>query len=127
MARGLRTLFYLRDLMNPFRYGSFALMLISHKLLRWLPFLLTPISVIALGVLALTAHVAALVVLSIAAVVILFGTIGIRHRGIKASKPVALAGFIVAACSAGFLAWCDAIRRAPMATWEPTPRPELQA
>ena len=126
MARGLRTLFYLRDLMNPFRYGSFALMLISHKLLRWVPFLLTPISVIALGVLALTAQVAALVVLSLAAVVMLLGTIGIRRRGINASKPVALAGFIVAACSAGFLAWCDAIRNAPLATWEPTPRPELQ-
>jgi hypothetical protein len=127
MARGLRTLFYLRALMNPFRYGSFALMLISHKLLRWVPFLLTPISVLALGVLALTAQVAAIVVSSIAGVVVLLGTIGIRHRGANAWKPVALAGFIVAACSAGFLAWCDAIRRVPMATWEPTPRPELQA
>jgi glycosyltransferase involved in cell wall biosynthesis len=52
MARGLRTLFYHRALMNPLRYGGFALMLISHKLLRWLPYLLAPIAYAALCVLA---------------------------------------------------------------------------
>jgi cellulose synthase/poly-beta-1,6-N-acetylglucosamine synthase-like glycosyltransferase len=36
IARGLQTLFYKRDLMNPGRYGVFAWMLVSHKLCRWL-------------------------------------------------------------------------------------------
>ena len=50
MARGIRTLFYLRTMMNPFRYGAFALMLLSHKLVRWLPYLLAPVSFFALAV-----------------------------------------------------------------------------
>jgi len=58
MARGLRTLFYLRALMNPLRYGSFALMLISHKLLRWVPYLLAPISFAALCLLAVQSVIA---------------------------------------------------------------------
>ena len=36
MTRGLGTLFYKRHLLNPWRYGRFAFMLWSHKLLRWL-------------------------------------------------------------------------------------------
>ena len=36
MTRGLETLFYKRQLLNPFRYGWFAWMLFSHKLCRWL-------------------------------------------------------------------------------------------
>src|SRR5437660_5795146 len=36
MARGLRTLWALRALLNPLRYGLFAWMLWSHKLCRWL-------------------------------------------------------------------------------------------
>jgi hypothetical protein len=36
MTRGLETLYYKRRLLNPFRYGRFALMLAGHKLVRWL-------------------------------------------------------------------------------------------
>ena len=36
MARGIRTLFHHRDLLNPVRYGWFAWMLASHKVARWL-------------------------------------------------------------------------------------------
>src|SRR5947207_8718962 len=36
MARGLRTLWALRALLNPLRYGVFAWMLWSHKVCRWL-------------------------------------------------------------------------------------------
>ena len=36
MARGLETLWYKKHLLNPLRYGVFAWMLWSHKLLRWL-------------------------------------------------------------------------------------------
>src|SRR5881397_1038882 len=35
MARGLRTLWWLRGLLDPLRYGLFAWMLASHKLCRW--------------------------------------------------------------------------------------------
>ena len=36
LTRGLETLWYKRSLMNPLRYGLFAWMLLSHKLIRWL-------------------------------------------------------------------------------------------
>jgi cellulose synthase/poly-beta-1,6-N-acetylglucosamine synthase-like glycosyltransferase len=121
MARGLSTLFYHRALMNPFRYGGFALMLISHKLLRWLPYLLAPLSILALALLARDS-VFARVLLGGVLTAIVAGMIGIRQRRPGVFMPVAIAGFILAAATAGFLAWWDAFRRAEMAMWEPTPR-----
>jgi len=125
MARGLSTLFYHRALMNPLRYGLFAFMLISHKLLRWLPYLLAPIAYFALCLLAFES-VGARVLLGTISAGLILGIIGIQHRDSSPPKPVALAGFVVAVFSAGFLAWCAAIRQTQMATWEPTPRPEVQ-
>jgi cellulose synthase/poly-beta-1,6-N-acetylglucosamine synthase-like glycosyltransferase len=124
MARGIATLFYHRALMNPIRYGGFAFMLISHKLLRWLPYLLAPIAVVALSLLAIE-NVNARVLLGLVATTSFIGIIGIRRRSSTPSKAIALAGFVVAALSAGFLAWWEALRQTQMATWEPTARPEV--
>src|SRR5205823_14511280 len=52
MARGLRTLWALRALLNPLRYGLFAWMLWSHKLCRWLVPWAALLTVGAVGVLA---------------------------------------------------------------------------
>jgi glycosyltransferase involved in cell wall biosynthesis len=125
MARGLSTLFYHRELMNPLRYGGFALMLISHKLLRWLPYLLAPIAYVALCLLAVES-VSARALLGVLSAVLIAGIVGIRHRNSAPARPVALAGFVVAVFSAGFLAWWEALRQTQMATWEPTPRPRVQ-
>jgi glycosyltransferase involved in cell wall biosynthesis len=126
MARGLSTLFHFRALMNPFSYGRFALMLISHKLLRWLPYLLAPVAVLALATMAPQSTVAAVL---FAAVVLglLAGTAAIMYGRRIASRPLALLGFAVAVLSAGFLAWLDALRGARTVTWEPTPRPTVSA
>ena len=40
------------DLMNPLRYGSFAWMLVSHKLCRWLVHLTLPLALLGLALLA---------------------------------------------------------------------------
>ncbi|MDB4870285.1 MAG: hypothetical protein JWL97_1289 [Gemmatimonadales bacterium] len=125
MARGLSTLFYHRALMNPLRYGGFAFILVSHKLLRWLPYLLAPIAYLALCVIAVE-NVSARVLVGILSAGLLAGIAGIQRRGSAGANPLALAGFIVAIFSAGFLAWWSAIRQTQMATWEPTPRPEAQ-
>jgi glycosyltransferase involved in cell wall biosynthesis len=122
MARGLTTLFYFRELMNPFRYGSFALMLISHKLFRWVPYLLAPVAVLALGLLAARSNTAA-ALLAAVVVGLLAGAAAIRYGRPIAFRPLALAGFSVAALTAGFLAWCDALRGTRTITWDPTPRP----
>ncbi len=125
MARGLSTLFYHRALMNPLRYGSFSLMLISHKLLRWLPYLLAPIAYAALSIMAVDS-VSARVLLLIISAVLLTGIVGIQYRNATPARPVALAGFLVAVFSAGFLAWWEALRRTEMTTWDPTPRRDAQ-
>jgi cellulose synthase/poly-beta-1,6-N-acetylglucosamine synthase-like glycosyltransferase len=126
MARGLSTLFHFRSLMNPVRYGSFALMLISHKLLRWLPYLLIPFALLALVALAVRSPLAAEVT-AFASIGVLGGIAGMRSRRAARWKPLMLAGFVVAALSAGFLAWFDALRGVQMVTWNPTPRPNASA
>jgi cellulose synthase/poly-beta-1,6-N-acetylglucosamine synthase-like glycosyltransferase len=123
MARGLNTLFFLRELMNPTRYGGFALMLVSHKLLRWLPYLLAPVSLLALGVLAFQNDVARASFVA-ACVGLALGAFGIRYSRFGESAPITAAAFVVAVFTAGFLAWCDALRGVRTATWEPTPRPD---
>ena len=112
--------------MNPFEHGGFALMFISHKLLRWLPYLLLPFAFSALGLLA-TDNVAARIVVAVLAAFVIVGYAAIRQGKTKLSMPFALAGFVVAVFSAGFLAWITAIRQTQLATWEPTRRPEVQA
>ena len=124
MARGLSTLFRFRALMNPFRYGGFALMLISHKLLRWIPYLIAPAAIFALAVLATRSDIAALL-FAIVAAGLLSGVAAIKYPSSITFKPLALAGFVAAAMCAGCLAWFDAIRGARMVTWDPTPRPTV--
>ena len=124
MARGLSTLFHFRALMNPFRYGGFALMLISHKLLRWVPYLVLPAAIVALGALATRSGIAA-VLLTLVAFGLLTGAAVIAYGRSIRFRPLTLAGFVVAALSAGFLAWVDAIRGTRMATWDPTMRPSV--
>ncbi|MDQ3809880.1 MAG: glycosyltransferase, partial [Chloroflexota bacterium] len=111
MARGLATLWYKRHLMHPFRYRGFALMLISHKLCRWLFYLALPGALVGLVVLALHSRAAALL---LAAVVIgtMLGVVGLRWPTGQRVPPVfALPGFILASNLAGVLAWVKALRR----------------
>lgn len=125
MGRGLSTLYYFRALMNPFAFGGFALMLISHKLLRWIPYLLAPTALLALALLATRSNVAAMIFALVVAG-LLAGAVAIRYGALMKSRPLALAGFAVAVLSAGLLAWFDALRGARMVTWDPTPRPTVR-
>jgi cellulose synthase/poly-beta-1,6-N-acetylglucosamine synthase-like glycosyltransferase len=124
MARGLETLWYMRGLLNPIRYGSFAWMLWSHKLCRWLVHLTLPLALVGLSLLSPASPVAtALLVAS--AVVLAVGLFALAWpRGRKAPRPVAIAGFFVAVNLAGLLAWIKALRGEQNPIWEPTRRPE---
>lgn len=123
MARGLETLWYKRHLMNPFRYGSFALMLLSHKLCRWLVPATLPLALLALAVLSLSSGVAA-VLLVLALLGMAVGWLGMRWpEGRRAPRLVSVGAFAFAANLAGILAWAKALRGEHNATWEPTRRP----
>jgi cellulose synthase/poly-beta-1,6-N-acetylglucosamine synthase-like glycosyltransferase len=124
MARGLSTLWFMRDLLDPFRYGLFAFMLASHKLARWLVYATIPVAAVGLVALATTSRVGAgLLALALAGLAL--GTVGMRWpaRWGRVPRPLALAGFAVASVVAGVLAWRDALARRRRPIWEPTRRP----
>lgn len=123
MARGLDTLWYKRHLMNPFRYGLFAWMLISHKLCRWLMLLAGPGAMLGLILLSFGHPLVALPATG-ALIVTTLGLAALRwpdHRPIP--RPLAFCGFFVLANAAGFLAWLKALRGERNPIWEPTRRP----
>jgi cellulose synthase/poly-beta-1,6-N-acetylglucosamine synthase-like glycosyltransferase len=127
MARGLATLWYKRALLNPFRYGMFAVMLASHKLVRWLVYAALPLSVAGLVVLA-PAHPSALVALGVITVGAGLGMLGLRwQRPTPPPRALAVAAFAWASALAGVLAWRDALAGRRRAMWEPTRRPDVAA
>jgi len=122
MARGLETLWYKRQLLNPFRYGSFAWMLASHKLCRWLVFLFAPLVFIGLGLLSFRSSIAAALLLG-GILVLVAGVIALRWpEGRSMPRLIGVCGFIVAAHTAGLLAWVKALRGERNPIWEPTRR-----
>lgn len=123
MGRGLDTLVFLRGMMNPLRYPSYAFMLISHKLVRWLLFpaflgwIIGPIFLFRdfPWVLSLT-------------VVMILGVItGLIAAKWPAGKHLpsllAFPGYIFVSIMAGWLAWWHLVRGEKSAVWEPTQRP----
>jgi len=126
MAQGLETLRYGASLMNPLRYGAFALALLSHKLARWLVYLSAPFALIGLAWLALTSRVALVLLLAIA-VGTMMGIVAMRRpAGRRVALPFALAGFALASTLGGLRAWLLAMRRQRLPMWEPTRRAAIR-
>jgi hypothetical protein len=122
MARGLGTLWSRRRMLNPFRYGLFAWMLWSHKLIRWLVFLAAPLALIALALLSVD-HPVARLLLAATALGIALGVLAMRApEGRRLPRAVALCGFGLATHLAGLLAWWRVFTGQLYATWEPTRR-----
>lgn len=124
MHRGLETLWFKRHLMNPFRHGSFALMLISHKLCRWLVLPALPAS--AVGVLLLTARyplALGLALTGIAVGAVLSTAAFVWPEGRPIPRVFALAGFGGVAIAAGAAAWIHSLQDEHSPVWEPTRRP----
>ena len=122
MARGLETLFYHRDLMNPFRYGLFAWMLISHKLVRWLvPWALVTAG-LSLAVAALGSSLAD-EFLGAGFVTIAAAWLGwVWPEDRRRPKVLGLPAYVVSGVVAGLHAWTKAMRGELNPIWEPTRR-----
>lgn len=123
MARGLETLWFKRRLLNPFRYGVFAWMLLSHKLVRWLVFLVWPLALAGLLLLArdftLARGLLGAVLLGLG-----LGLLAWRApEGRRLPRVVALCGFALVSHVAGLVAWSKALRGELNPIWEPTRRP----
>lgn len=122
MARGLRTLWLKRNLLNPIRFGSFAWMLWSHKLMRWLVFPAVPLALMALIFLSFHSIVAR-VLLGGALLGLALGALAMRAPEDKPlPKPLAISGFLVMSHVAGLLAWFRAMGGESTSIWEPTRR-----
>jgi len=125
MARGLRTLWALRALLNPLRYGVFAWMLCSHKLCRWLVPWATLLAVGAVGVLAADS-LWARAVLGAAVGVLALAAVGwwwpVGPR--RVPRSFALPAYAVSGNVAALHAWLLAFSSMGTAVWEPTRRGE---
>jgi cellulose synthase/poly-beta-1,6-N-acetylglucosamine synthase-like glycosyltransferase len=122
MTRGLGTLFYMKDLLNPFQHGSFAWMLASHKLCRWLLPWASLAIVLALAFEARRSS-AARIMLGAA----LFGGMAamvgwLWPAGKKVPRLVAMPAFAVSGIVAGLNAWYRVFAGRLAPTWEPTRR-----
>jgi len=122
MTRGLETLWYMRCLLNPFRYGLFAWLLFSHKLCRWLvpPALL----LMTAGLAGLSVpHRWAQWVLAAEGLSAALGAIGWLSPGLwRAPNGLSLAAYVVAGTVASLHAWIKALRGELDPVWEPTRR-----
>ncbi len=122
MTRGLDTLFYKRTLLNPIRHGTFAWMLWSHKLARWL----VPWSALVGGVVTVAlafSHPWLWWVVGPAAFVPFLATIGWfwpAERRLPTLLGVPSYGFF--GMVAGLHAWIGAVGGNAVPTWEPTRR-----
>jgi cellulose synthase/poly-beta-1,6-N-acetylglucosamine synthase-like glycosyltransferase len=122
MTRGMETLFAMRTLLNPLRYGRFAWMLWSHKICRWLLPWAMAASLVAIAVLAPQFVVARVLIAMFAA----GAALGLAAFTIPEGKHIppilATPAYII---SGNFAALQSAIRAAHgdrNAVWEPTRR-----
>jgi hypothetical protein len=122
MVRGLDTLYEFRRLLDPMRHGAFAVMLASHKLCRWLVYLMAPLAAVGLLVLAVdwwAARLAAGLALMVGA----GGLMALRWPSDRpVSAPLALCGYAIVGIVAGATAWGRFLRGEHVMVWEPTKR-----
>jgi hypothetical protein len=97
-------------------------MLASHKLARWVGFLLAPLVLLGLALLSASHGWAAW---TFAAVLALLLTSGLAFRWPGHGEPprlLVVTGFLVGAVAASLAAWSKAIRGERNPIWEPTRR-----
>jgi len=121
LVRGLETLWYKRALMNPLRYGAFAWMLASHKLVRWL----APWGMVlaAAGWLLVATALRSWLLGAVCVVPLLLAAAGWWWpEGRRAPRIVSVPAYVVSGIVAALDAWVRALRGEVNAVWEPTRR-----
>jgi glycosyltransferase involved in cell wall biosynthesis len=122
MARGLRTLRYFADLLDPVRHGAFAWKLWSHKLVRWLlPW--ATLAIVIGGFIEAARRgwaLPALLVLALSGAA--FVAVTRWPAGRKPPRMLSLGAFLATAIAAGLHAWWMAATAPSLAKWEPTRR-----
>ena len=121
IVHGLDVFFSHLELLDPMRYGLFALELLSHKLFRWLvPF-------VVMGLLGFSVALWNAGVLYRASAVLLLSVGGLSLAASLLSRwgdlrALRLASFIVIGAGASLVAWAKFMSGETFVTWEPTRR-----
>jgi len=126
IARGMETLYYLRALLNPMRYGAFAWMLLSHKACRWAAPWAALAGLVGIALLA-PAHLWARALLALSCAGIVVGLTGwllpVRHL----PRALSIPAFLLAGNVAALHALKRALHGERAALWEPTRREAVTA
>ncbi len=122
MHRGLETLWYKRALLNPVRYGRFAIMLFSHKLCRWLVPLTMPLGALGMIILAATWAPAAWLLGAVVLGLIVSWLAARRSAASPMLSMLAVPSYVLISNLAGIAAWWETARQKREAMWEPTRR-----
>lgn len=127
IARGMRTLWYKRKLMNPFTHPVFAWMLLSHKISRWALPWAGLATLLALGVLAPSRPWAAGLLACAAAVIVVGGFGWALADRPKLPKFFSAPAFVLAGNIAAAHAFLRVLGGRHDALWEPTRRDVVKA
>jgi cellulose synthase/poly-beta-1,6-N-acetylglucosamine synthase-like glycosyltransferase len=119
LIRGMTTLFAHARLLNPVRYGAFAFVLWSHKIMRWAaPFFLAVTLLAPLALLDRPFYLLAFV-----AQVVFYLLAGAAARGLPAGLPGRIAVYFVHVHAALVAAWVQYGRGVRQEIWTPSQRP----
>ena len=126
MTRGLETLFFKRTLLNPFRFGRFAWMLMSHKLIRWL----VPWAAVAVlvggGIVAFSLGLGAVYMITVGVASLLSCLAWFWPLRYRVPVAVSLPAYVVLGLVAGVHAWIKAALGELNPIWEPTKRDSIR-
>lgn len=121
IVHGLDVFFTHLELANPFRYGFFAVQLVSHKLLRWLvPFAALTLFISNAALWKAGPFYRATLVMQ--AVLYAGGALALVFGKLAPIKPLRVAGFFLLANAATLIAWLKFSTGERFVTWQPTRR-----
>jgi len=121
IIRGMTAVWELRESLNPFRYGLFALQVWSHKIFRWLVPVGLLLSIATSGVLAsYSPFYRALLLLQVAGY--LAALLAYVSGGARRLMPLRIALYFVVANIATAAATWDFLRGVRIVTWNPSQR-----
>ncbi len=122
ITRGMVTLWYMRGILNPLRYGRFAWMLFSHKVCRWL--ISVAVVLGGLGLVLLSPrHPVAAVFTGGGVGLVALGLIGWRWpQNRPMPRWISMPSFALITTTAVLHAWLRAMQGSQDPIWEPTRR-----
>jgi cellulose synthase/poly-beta-1,6-N-acetylglucosamine synthase-like glycosyltransferase len=121
LLRGLTTLFTSLSLLNPFRYGWFAFMLFSHKVMRWTAPVFLVTTLLSSMLLADSIFYLAAFIAQISFYALALGSLW-QLAGIERSLPGKVALYFSASNAAVLMAWLQYARGVRQELWTPSQR-----